>query len=88
MASRSTRVFSASETLVLLDDDELFDEEIGIVDLDGESEDGEQATGNFEGSDGTQSLVPDVYLSSNSTTLIHSLAQENTDPSQRLLITV
>ena len=40
MAGRSSRLFTASEVLALLDDQEQFEAELGeFVDLDGESED-------------------------------------------------
>lgn len=49
MASGISRLFSTEEIIAILDNDDL---ERGNVDLDGESDDGEEIAGDFEGCDG------------------------------------
>ena len=62
----SSRQYSAQEVLSLLQHQELFEDEFGdqafSVDLDGESEDGEEPEGDFTSLDGAQQLIAVEYL--------------------------
>lgn len=82
MAATSSRVYDVDEVAALVADDELFDDEIGDLGLDGESEDEFESVGDFVDASGSQALVADELLSPASASIL-ALAQDNPDPAER-----
>ena len=73
MAGTTSRMYDVDEVAVLVADDELFEDEIGDLDLDGESEDEFESVGDFVDASGSQALVTDELLSSaNANILAHT----------------
>ena len=71
MAGRISRLFTASEVLTLLEDQEEFEAELGeLVDLDGESEDEDEPEVDGSRPDGSQVLLDAEVLASDSEALI------------------
>lgn len=64
MAGTSSRLYDVDDVAA---DDELFDEQIGDLDLDGESEDEFESVGDFVDDSGSQALVADELLSPSNT---------------------
>ena len=85
-SASSLRMYSASEVLAILDDQEDFEEELGelvsAVDLDGESDDGEEVQGDGTLADGSQLLLDAEVLAPDSAALI-SLALNSPSPAER-----
>ena len=61
---------------ILVADDELFEDEIGDLGLDGESEDKFESVGDFVDASGSQALVANGFLSPASASIL-ALAQNN-----------
>ena len=86
MAGSSSRMFSASEVLAFLDNQEDFEAELGdlasTVDLDGESEDDDEPQGDGTQSDGSQMLLDAQVLGPDSGALI-ALTLNTPSPAER-----
>lgn len=84
--SSSSRMYSASEVLAILDDQEDFEAELGelvpAVDLDGESDDGDEVQGDGSQEDGSQILLDVEVLAPDSVSLI-ALALDLPSPAER-----
>jgi len=85
-SSSSSRMYSASEVLAILDDQEDFEAELGelvsAVDLDGESDDGDEAQGDGSQEDGSQILLDTEVLAPDSASLI-ALTLNSPSPAER-----
>lgn len=82
MAGTSSRMYDVDEVAALVADDELFEDEIGDLDLHEESEDEFESVGDFVDDSGSQALVADELLSPASASIL-ALAQDNPDPVER-----
>ena len=81
MARSSRRDLSVNEILAILDAGCHDDTELVSLDLDAESDDDEQPSGDRMSPDGTQSLVPNGVLTFSGA--FQSLILDDTDPSHR-----
>ena len=63
-------MYDVDEVAVLVADDELFEDEIGDLGLDGESEDEFKSVGDFVDASGSQVLVADELLSPASASIL------------------
>ena len=71
MASRSSRLFTVSKVLALLDDQEQFEAELGeFVDMDGESEDEDEPEADGSRPDGSPVLLEAKVFTPDSGALI------------------
>ena len=82
MAHSSSRLFSAAEVCELLEDSDTDEFENVSLDLNRESEDGEDQAGDCTDATGSQCLLSGDILTTDSS-LLQSFALNNSDPSQR-----
>ena len=84
MASRSSRSYSTSKVLLLLEDEECLDEAVSLIDsadLEGVSEDEDSPQGDGFLEDGSTLLVPSEYLAPGGLEILQTI--EPTTPAER-----